>query len=251
LEVESVVCDLELASQNSTLLRWFSNSITLPAAFNMLLGKVPTSLCQVFTASQICRCARPLQHDMVASNQITCLQAGNSVPGDRGEMCSHELKIGDLPVMHARQGKENVRKELVRVFPEEEKAIDEFIALMEKAKWQAGQFETFKIFPRWLQFLTSQLLCSAYIKHASRTTEEVLGEMTDDGRLKTVLSAFGGDLGESISEGSFVMQAAVLGHVLEGHHLKEAVPSSLFEDWFQRFDKLVEKFWSRHVLKKY
>lgn len=163
-------------------------------------------------------------YDMVASNQVTYHQAGNSVPADRGEMCSHELKIGDLPVMQVRQGKENVRKELVRVFPEEEKAIDEFIALMEKAKWQAGKFATFKIFPKWLQFLTSQLLCSTYINYASRTTEEVLGEMTDDGRLKTVLSAFGGDLGESISEGSFVMQAAVLGHVLEGCHFPQGGP---------------------------
>jgi hypothetical protein len=62
-------------------------------------------------------------YDMVASNQVTYSQAGNSVPADRGEMCSHELKIGDLPVMQVRQGKENVRKELVRVFPEEERQL--------------------------------------------------------------------------------------------------------------------------------
>lgn len=48
--------------------------------------------------------------------------------------------------------------------------------------------------------------------------------MTDDGRLKTVLSAFGGDLGESIREGSFVMQAAVLGHVSEGCHFPQGGP---------------------------
>jgi phytoene dehydrogenase-like protein len=97
---------------------------------------------------------------------------------------------------------------------------------MEKSKWQAGQFATFKLFPTWLQFLMSQLLCSStYMKYASRTTEQVLGEMTDDGRLKTVLSAFGGDLGEStISGGSFVMQAAVLGHVLEGCHFPQGGP---------------------------
>lgn len=62
----------------------------------------------------------------------------------------------------------------------------------------------------------SQILCSTYIKYASMTTEEALGSLTTDGRLKTVLSAFGGDLGENINEGSFAMQAAVLGHVIEG-----------------------------------
>jgi all-trans-retinol 13,14-reductase len=163
-------------------------------------------------------------YDMVASNNISYTQAGNCVPADRGEFSSHELKIGDLPIMHVRQGKENVRAELVRVFPEEEQAIDRFIELMEKAKWQAGQFATFKIFPRWLQFWTSQLLCSTYIRYASQTTEEVLNEFTSDGRLKTVLSAFGGDLGEGIHEGSFAMQAAVLGHVLEGCHYPQGGP---------------------------
>ncbi|KAL7562918.1 hypothetical protein ACA910_000287 [Epithemia clementina (nom. ined.)] len=151
-------------------------------------------------------------------------QAGNSVPADGGDLASHELKIGDLPVMKVRQGQDQVRAELVRVFPQETKAIDEFLALMEKAKWQAGQFATFKIFPPWLQFLTSQLLCSTYIRYASQTTEQVLGQLTSDGRLKTILSAFGGDLGESIGEGSFVMQAAVLGHVLEGCYYPQGGP---------------------------
>jgi all-trans-retinol 13,14-reductase len=96
---------------------------------------------------------------------------------------------------------------------------------MERAKWQAGQFATFKIFPRPLQFLLSQILCSNYMHYASLTTDEVLTQMDiQDGRLKTVLSAFGGDLGESLADGSFVMQAAVLGHVLEGCWYPESGP---------------------------
>ena len=109
-----------------------------------------------------------------------------------------------------------MREELTKHFPEERDAINEFLSIMEKAKWQSGQFATFRIFPRWLQFILSQVLCSTYIKYASMTTEEALGSLTNDGRLKTVLSAFGGDLGESIEDGSFAMQAAVLGHVIEG-----------------------------------
>jgi all-trans-retinol 13,14-reductase len=167
-------------------------------------------------------------YNMVASDPdyypMIFHKAGNSVPADDGADSSHDLQIGDLPLMHVREGKENIRKELVRVFPDEAAAIDKFIDLMEVAKWQAGQFATFKIFPKWLQFVLSQLLCSSYIKYASLTTEQVLGELTTDGRLKTVLSAFGGDLGESISEGSFVMQAAVLGHVVEGCYYPQGGP---------------------------
>lgn len=126
--------------------------------------------------------------------------------------------------MQVKEGLDNVKAELLRVFPEEEYAITEFLRLMEQAKWLAGQFATFKIFPRWLQWLLSQTICSRYMNYASQTTDEVLSKLTADGRLKTVLSAFGGDLGESLADGSFVMQAAVLGHVLEGCHYPQAGP---------------------------
>lgn len=162
-------------------------------------------------------------YEMVAdpNHKINYNQAGNSVPADEGMKSSHDLRIGDLPLMHVREGVENVRDELTKHFPEENDAIDKFLVIMEKAKWQAGQFATFRIFPRPLQFVMSQILCSTYIKYASMTTEEALGSLTTDGRLKTVLSAFGGDLGESIDEGSFAMQAAVLGHVIEGCYYPE------------------------------
>jgi hypothetical protein len=165
-------------------------------------------------------------YQMVADNstQIVYKRSGDSVPADKHELSSHDLKIGDLPIMHVREGLHNARDELCRYFPEEAPAIDEFLRIMERAKWQAGQFSTFKIFPRWLQFLMSQLVCSTYIHYASMTTEEALSELTSDGRLKTVLSAFGGDLGESITDGSFAMQAAVLGHVLEGCYYPEGGP---------------------------
>lgn len=165
-------------------------------------------------------------YEMVAdpNMNITYKQAGNSVPADEHQLSSHDLRIGDLPIMHVREGIENVREELVRVFPEEREAIEEFLLLMESAKWPAGQFATFRIFPEFLQFIMSQTVCSSYIKYASMTTEEALSKLTNDGRLKTVLSAFGGDLGESIDEGSFVMQAAVLGHVVEGCHYPEGGP---------------------------
>ena len=159
-----------------------------------------------------------------ANWKITYKRAGDSVPADEHGLSSHDLKIGDMAVMHAQEGTERVREELCRHFPEESEAIDRFLAVMERAKWQAGQFSTFKIFPRWLQFLTSQFLCSTYIRYASMTTEEALSEFTSDGRLKTVLSAFGGDLGESIADGSFAMQAAVLGHVIEGCYYPEGGP---------------------------
>ncbi|CAM9511064.1 unnamed protein product, partial [Heterosigma akashiwo] len=171
---------------------------------------------------------RPL-YDMVADNSmhIKYNRAGQSVLADKGLAYSHDLRIGNMPIMHVGEGKAQVRAELVKHFPEETEAIDNFLAVMEKVKWQAGQFMTFKIFPPWLQFIMSQLFCSSYIKYAGMTTEEALSVLTTDGRLKTVLSAFGGDLGESLAEGSFAMQAAVLGHVMEGCYYPQGGPPVL------------------------
>lgn len=76
-------------------------------------------------------------YDMVATPTDPPLkyhQSGNAVPADQGALCSHVLQVGDLPLMQVKQGMENVRTELYRVFPEEKKAIDSVLKIIEQAK---------------------------------------------------------------------------------------------------------------------
>ena len=149
--------------------------------------------------------------------------SGNSTTHDTGQ--SHTLQVGrTLPELYVRQGIDKVQDELTRAFPDERHAISQFCQLMERSKWQAGQYATFKIFSPPIQWILSQVLCSNYIHYASLTTKQVLDPLSRNGGLQTVLSAFGGDLGESLADGSFVMQAAVLGHVLEGCHYPQGGP---------------------------
>lgn len=169
-------------------------------------------------------------YEMVATQTdppLRFMRAGNCTPADRGECCSHDLAVGDLPVLHVREGLEQNRRELLSVFPNETEAIDKFLSFMEKAKYQSGIFSTLKMLPSWLHWIMSQILCSSYIHTASRSTEEILSPLTKDGRLHTVLSLFAGDLGESLRAGSFAMQAAVMGHVIEGCYYPESGPAQL------------------------
>jgi all-trans-retinol 13,14-reductase len=169
-------------------------------------------------------------YEMVATPTdppLRFLRAGNCTPADRGECCSHDLAVGDLPVMHIREGLQQNRQELLSVFPNETQAIDKFLSYMEKAKYQSGIFSTLKMLPAWMHWILSQVLCSSYIHTASRSTEEILSPLTEDGRLHTVLSLFAGDLGESLGDGSFAMQAAVMGHVIEGCYYPESGPVQL------------------------
>ena len=169
-------------------------------------------------------------YDMVATPTdppLRWMRAGNCTPADAGECCSHDLAVGDMPVLHVREGLEQNRQELLSVFPNEAAAIDEYLSYMEKAKFQSGIFSTLKICPRAIQWILSQFLCSSYIHTASRSTEEIIMPLTRDGRLHTVLSLFAGDLGESLGDGSFAMQAAVMGHVIEGCYYPESGPAQL------------------------
>ena len=172
-------------------------------------------------------------YDMVASTAsmdppLRFTRAGNCTLADHGECCSHDLAVGDLPVLHVREGLEQNRQELLSVFPNETAAIDKFLSYVESAKWQSGIFSTLKMIkPAWLQWFLSQILCSSYIHTASKSTEDILRPLTKDGRLHTVLSLFAGDLGESLGDGSFAMQAAVMGHVMEGCYYPESGPAQL------------------------
>lgn len=73
-------------------------------------------------------------YDMVATPThppLKYCQSGNAVKADRRELCSHVLQVGSLPLMQVKQGIENVRLELYRVFPEEKKAIDSVLRISE------------------------------------------------------------------------------------------------------------------------
>jgi len=73
-------------------------------------------------------------YDMVATPTDPPLkyhQSGNAVSADHGELCSHVLQVGSLPLMQVKQGIENVRSELYRVFPEEKNAIDNVLKTSE------------------------------------------------------------------------------------------------------------------------
>ncbi|CEL94511.1 unnamed protein product [Vitrella brassicaformis CCMP3155] len=133
-----------------------------------------------------------------------------------GAACSHEVVIGDLPKMSIRGGKSAVIDELVRVFPNEREAITKWIDLVDRVKWLPGIFMQSKGMPRWFQPIWVALLCGQYLKYAGATADKVFNDITDNPQLATVLSAFAGDLGENLREGSFIMQSAVIGHIMEG-----------------------------------
>ncbi|SDX06679.1 phytoene desaturase family protein [Aequorivita viscosa] len=113
-------------------------------------------------------------------------------------------------------GKENFRKQFISYFPNEEKAIDKYLELIEKANKRGSAFFFEKVFERWLSNSVGWIFRKRYAKYTQKTTYEVLSEITKNERLIAVLCAQCGNYGLSPQESSFGVHAMVIGHFLEG-----------------------------------
>lgn len=113
-------------------------------------------------------------------------------------------------------GKENFREQLISYFPEEEKAIDNYLKLIEKSNKRGSAFFFEKVFERWLSKSVGWIFRNRYAEYAQKTTREVLSKITTNERLIAVLCAQCGNYGLSPNESSFGAHAMVIGHFMEG-----------------------------------
>ena len=113
-------------------------------------------------------------------------------------------------------GKENFRKQLTSYFPDENKAIDRYIKLIEKANKYGSAFFFEKVFEPWLSKSAGWIIRKKYSKYATKTTYQVLSEITQNERLIAVLCAQCGNYGLAPKESSFGAHAMVVGHFMEG-----------------------------------
>ena len=115
-----------------------------------------------------------------------------------------------------KKGKENFVNMLYDKFPGEEDAIDEYVRRVERSSKLGKNFFKERAMPPLLSKLIGSFFTREYLETATRTTKEVLDELTDNQELKAVLSAQYGDYGLPPSESSFAMQAVVNKHYWRG-----------------------------------
>ena len=80
-------------------------------------------------------------------------------------------------------------------FPEEEKAIDNYINLVKKVTRGASGYFIQKTFPKWAKVMLSPFMGRTFLKYASKTTGEVLSTLTSNKKLAAVLCGQWGDYG--------------------------------------------------------
>ncbi|MEM9493383.1 MAG: NAD(P)/FAD-dependent oxidoreductase, partial [Myxococcota bacterium] len=113
-------------------------------------------------------------------------------------------------------GRRNFRRAMGDYFPGEQYAIDEYMALVRRCAKTSLMYFADKALPRRLSAVIGPVLRFPSMRFARRTTAEVLDELTDNRRLKAVLTGQYGDYGLPPSQSSFFMHALVVNHYMSG-----------------------------------
>ncbi len=113
-------------------------------------------------------------------------------------------------------GKENFRKQLVAYFPDEEKAIYNYLNLIQKVNKLGGAFFLEKTFKPILSKTLGALLRKRYAKYSQKTTYDTLSELTSNKRLIAVLCGQFGNYGLTPKFSSFAAHAMIVGHFMQG-----------------------------------
>jgi len=114
------------------------------------------------------------------------------------------------------KGVKNFKAKMISYFPEEEKAINEYIRVIFEASKTGKNFYMDKTLPPLLSKLIGGKMRKPYNKFSDKTTYEVLKSITDNEDLIKVLCGQYGDFGLAPKESSFVMHTAVVKHYFGG-----------------------------------
>ncbi|SET19983.1 phytoene desaturase family protein [Thalassotalea agarivorans] len=117
----------------------------------------------------------------------------------------------DLPA-----GTDNFINALVKEFPQEEKAIQQYVSLVREISYHSNKFFAGQALPKWLATIYNKFRPVLLKKVYFQTTREVLESLTQNQELIAVLTGQWGDYGLPPAESSFLMHALLVKHYLNG-----------------------------------
>ncbi|MBX2798248.1 MAG: NAD(P)/FAD-dependent oxidoreductase [Myxococcales bacterium] len=112
--------------------------------------------------------------------------------------------------------KATFRQNLVDAFPDEVEAIDRYLALCREVGQSMRGYYLSRVAPTGLRRLSRRLMARPAEMWLARRTADVIAELTDNPRLRTVFAAQWGYYGSVPSRSSFAMQALVVRHFWHG-----------------------------------
>jgi len=153
---------------------------------------------------------------------------------DMGEVYDRVL-IGER-LYEFRKGVAYLKQDLISHFPAEEGAIEKYFELVFKAVRANRGYFLDKGIPNWLSRLAGFFLRRKMLYFASKSTLEVLSDLTDNQELIKVLTAQYGDYGLPPSKSSFAMHAILVKHYFNGGYFPVGGSSEIVKT----IDKVIE-----------
>ncbi len=123
--------------------------------------------------------------------------------------------VGDR-VFSAMAGKQAFRENLVSSFPNEEKAIDQYLDLLNQVGKGMNVFSMNRLLKPWQRFIAWPYLKLKTPALLFRNTYEVLSELTQDQDLIAVLCGQWGDMGLPPKRSAFMVHAMIARHYMYG-----------------------------------
>ncbi len=114
------------------------------------------------------------------------------------------------------KGVTNFKKKLIGYFPEEERAINDYIKLVFTAVKSSKNYYIGKALPSFLDKILGSFMRKPFYKWSDKTTYDVLNSLTNNEALIKVLCGQYGDYGLPPKQSSFAMHASVVRHYLDG-----------------------------------
>jgi all-trans-retinol 13,14-reductase len=137
---------------------------------------------------------------------------------DMGEVYDLIVIGDDEYPLHA--GREAFRSHLAEQFPRQAGALDAYLARIRETTHTSKRYFMEKSLPpqveRFLGPVLGPLMRRPALQHARRTVARVMAELTDDVRLRAVLTGQYGDYGLPPGQASWFMHALLVGHYLRG-----------------------------------
>jgi len=113
------------------------------------------------------------------------------------------------------------RDNLIAAFPDEVRAIDNYLARVKEVAASMKGYYLARVAPHRLAPVVDRLLAKKALGFLEQRTADVLAEITDNPRLRTVLVSQWGYYGAVPSRSSFAIQALVTKHFMHGGYYPE------------------------------
>ncbi len=114
------------------------------------------------------------------------------------------------------RGASSLRSALIAAFPHERVGIEKYIGVLEKMSRDTARFSVGRLLPGRLGLMFDKTFARGFMRHARSTTAEAIHGMVQDPALRAVLAGRYGNYGLPPGRSSFVADALVSAHYLNG-----------------------------------